>query len=108
MGVWVGGLAVRGVPFGPLREGQGRWAGGALAQPATAHSHLPPNLLRHSQIGVALYLWLGLDEPVYAAVLAGLILPQVYAQIAFFLPDTVKNDVAYQASGCGGVLGERG
>ena len=99
------GLQSLPVAFG---IGQGRWAGGALAQPATAHSHLPPNLLRHSQIGVALYLWLGLDEPVYAAVLAGLILPQVYAQIAFFLPDPVKNDVAYQASGCGGVLGERG
>ena len=50
-----------------------------------------------TQVAVAAYLAFGLDEPVYGAVLLGLILPQVYAQFAFFLKDPIKNDVAYQA-----------
>jgi chlorophyll/bacteriochlorophyll a synthase len=34
-----------------------------------------------TQLSVALYLWQGLHKPVYAAVLLGLILPQVCARI---------------------------
>lgn len=33
-----------------------------------------------TQLGVAAYLWKGLNEPVYAAVLLGLILPQIFFQ----------------------------
>ncbi|PRW33934.1 chlorophyll synthetase [Chlorella sorokiniana] len=51
-----------------------------------------------TQLGVAAYLAFGLDEPIYAAVLLGLILPQIYAQVKYFLPDPVANDVKYQAS----------
>jgi chlorophyll synthase len=51
-----------------------------------------------TQLGVAAYLALGLREPVYAAVLLGLIAPQAFAQWKFFLPDPVANDVKYQAS----------
>lgn len=51
-----------------------------------------------TQLGIAAYLAFGLDEPVYGAVLLALILPQVYAQFKFFLPDPVANDVKYQAS----------
>jgi chlorophyll/bacteriochlorophyll a synthase len=50
-----------------------------------------------TQIAVAAYLAFGLEEPVYGAVLLALVLPQVYAQFAFFLKDPVANDVAYQA-----------
>jgi chlorophyll/bacteriochlorophyll a synthase len=50
-----------------------------------------------TQVAVAAYLAFGLEEPVYGAVLLALILPQVYAQFAFFLKDPIKNDVAYQA-----------
>jgi chlorophyll synthase len=50
-----------------------------------------------TQLGVAgfLYTW---DEPVYAAVLLALILPQMYFQYNLLLPDPIKNDVKYQAS----------
>lgn len=51
-----------------------------------------------TQLGIAAYLAFGLNEPVYAAVLVGLILPQIYAQIKYFIPDPVANDVKYQAS----------
>ena len=50
-----------------------------------------------TQLAVAAYLVWGLQEPVYGAVLAALVLPQIYAQFAFFLKDPVANDVAYQA-----------
>ena len=50
-----------------------------------------------TQLAVAAYLVWGLHEPVYGAVLAALVLPQIYAQFAFFLKDPVANDVAYQA-----------
>ena len=106
---------------------------------------LPACLPACLQLGVAAYLAFGLKEPVYAAVLLALILPQVgvwlcgfgasvsspgalkliassplprfppspnracpcasspintqvYAQIKYFLPDPVANDVKYQAS----------
>jgi chlorophyll synthase len=51
-----------------------------------------------TQIGVALYVWLGLDKPGYAAVLGGLILPQMIAQAVYLLRDPVKFDVKYQAA----------
>eukprot|EP00892_Ulva_mutabilis_P010325 jgi/Ulvmu1/7665/UM038_0094.1 len=51
-----------------------------------------------TQLSVAAYLWLGLDKPVYAAVLLGLVLPQIFFQLKFFLPDPVANDVKYQAA----------
>jgi chlorophyll/bacteriochlorophyll a synthase len=51
-----------------------------------------------TQLAVAAYLWQGLDEPVYAAVLLGLILPQMFFQYKYFLPDPIANDVKYQAS----------
>lgn len=51
-----------------------------------------------TQLGVAAYLWKGLDEPTYAAVLLALILPQIFFQFKFFLPDPIANDVKYQAA----------
>ena len=50
-----------------------------------------------TQLGVAGYLF-SLNEPIYAAVLLGLILPQMYFQATLLLPDPVANDVKYQAS----------
>jgi len=51
-----------------------------------------------TQLGVAAYLNFGLDEPVYAAILLALILPQIYFQATLLLPDPVENDVKYQGS----------
>ena len=51
-----------------------------------------------TQLGIAAYLAFGLNEPVYGAVLTALILPQMYAQVKYFIPDPVANDVKYQAS----------
>jgi len=51
-----------------------------------------------TQLGVAAYLEFGLHMHVYAAVLLGLILPQMYFQYAYLIPDPVENDVKYQAS----------
>ncbi|GAB4815556.1 hypothetical protein N2152v2_002602 [Parachlorella kessleri] len=51
-----------------------------------------------TQLAVAAYLAFGLDEPIYGAVLLGLVLPQIYAQVKYFLPDPINNDVKYQAS----------
>jgi len=50
-----------------------------------------------TQLCVAAYLY-SIGEPTYAAVLAGLILPQMYFQATLLLPDPVANDVKYQAS----------
>lgn len=50
-----------------------------------------------TQGGVAAYLY-SIGEPVYAAVLLALILPQAYFQATLLLPDPVANDVKYQAS----------
>ncbi|KAL3154715.1 hypothetical protein ABBQ38_011264 [Trebouxia sp. C0009 RCD-2024] len=50
-----------------------------------------------TQIAVAAYLAFGRHETVYAAVLTGLILPQIYFQYKYFIPDPIKNDVQYQA-----------
>ena len=51
-----------------------------------------------TQLGVAAYLAAGLHQYTYAAVLLGLILPQMYFQYSLFIPDPVANDVKYQAS----------
>jgi chlorophyll synthase len=51
-----------------------------------------------TQLGIAAYLAFGLKEPVYAAVLTALIIPQIIAQVKYFIPDPIANDVKYQAS----------
>lgn len=51
-----------------------------------------------TQLGVAGYLAFGLQQYTYAAVLMGLILPQIFFQFKFFLPDPIANDVKYQAA----------
>jgi chlorophyll synthase len=50
-----------------------------------------------TQLGVAAYLY-SIGESTYAAIILGLILPQVYFQATLLLPDPVANDVKYQAS----------
>ena len=50
-----------------------------------------------TQLGVAAYLY-SLGEPLYATILLGLVLPQMYFQATLFLPDPLGNDVKYQAS----------
>jgi len=49
-----------------------------------------------TQLGVAAYLW-AIGESLYAAILFGLVLPQMFSQISF-LQDPVANDVKYQAA----------
>ncbi len=51
-----------------------------------------------TQLGVAAYLAFGLHQTTYAAVLLGLILPQIFFQVKYFLPDPIENDVTYQVS----------
>lgn len=51
-----------------------------------------------TQLGVAGYLAFGLHQYTYAAILMGLILPQIYNQFTLFLKDPIANDVKYQAS----------
>jgi chlorophyll synthase len=51
-----------------------------------------------TQLAVAGYLYFGLHQETYALVLLGLILPQIFAQYKFLLPDPVANDVKYQAA----------
>ncbi|XP_072984431.1 chlorophyll synthase, chloroplastic-like [Typha latifolia] len=50
-----------------------------------------------TQISVASYL-LGTGKPFHALALLGLLIPQVFFQIQYFLKDPVKYDVRYQAS----------
>ena len=50
-----------------------------------------------TQLGVAGYLFT-LDEPIYAAILLALILPQIYFQATLLLKDPIANDVKYQGS----------
>lgn len=45
-----------------------------------------------TQLGIAAWLY-SIGEPTYAAVLTGLVLPQIFAQFKYFLPDPVGNDV---------------
>lgn len=51
-----------------------------------------------TQLSVAAYLALGLKQYTYAGVLLALILPQIFFQFKYFLPDPIANDVKYQAS----------
>jgi len=50
-----------------------------------------------TQLGVAAYVY-SLDEPLYAAILAGLTIPQIFLQAKYLLKDPVKFDVQYQAA----------
>lgn len=50
-----------------------------------------------TQLGVAAYLY-SIGETIYALILLGLILPQIYFQATLLLPDPIENDVKYQAS----------
>ncbi|CAM9524143.1 unnamed protein product [Ectocarpus sp. 12 AP-2014] len=50
-----------------------------------------------TQLGIAAWLYY-IGEPTYAAILTALVLPQVFAQFKYFLPDPVGNDVKYQAT----------
>jgi len=50
-----------------------------------------------TQFGIAAYLY-SINEPTYALILLGLLLPQVYFQATLLLPDPIANDVKYQAS----------
>lgn len=45
-----------------------------------------------TQLGIAAWLF-SIGEPVYGAVLTAFVLPQVFAQFKYFLPDPVGNDV---------------
>jgi len=49
-----------------------------------------------TQLGVAAYLY-AIGEPVYAAILFALVLPQMFSQVSF-IQDPVANDVKYQAA----------
>lgn len=50
-----------------------------------------------TQLGVAGYLY-SIGEQNYAYALLGLILPQIFFQFKYFIPDPIENDVKYQAS----------
>lgn len=45
-----------------------------------------------TQLGIAAWLYY-IGETTYAAVLTALVVPQVFAQFKYFLPDPVENDV---------------
>lgn len=45
-----------------------------------------------TQLGIAAWLY-SIGEPIYAAVLTAFVLPQIFAQWKYFLPDPVENDV---------------
>ena len=51
-----------------------------------------------TQLCVAAYLYFGLDIKTNTFILLGLILPQIFFQFKYFLPDPIANDVRYQAS----------
>ncbi|KAK9797404.1 hypothetical protein WJX73_005912 [Symbiochloris irregularis] len=50
-----------------------------------------------TQLSVAAYLEFGLHQTLYAAILTALVLPQIFFQVRYFIPDPIKNDVKYQA-----------
>lgn len=54
-------------------------------------------LIDITQLSVAAYLY-AIDEPTYATILVGLILPQIAAQFVYLLKDPIQYDVKYQAS----------
>ena len=51
-----------------------------------------------TQFAVGAYVAFGLDEPIYGAVIAALVVPQIVGQVRYLIPDPVANDVKYQAS----------
>lgn len=53
-------------------------------------------LIDTTQLAVAAFLYY-INERTHAALLLGLILPQIYFQQRYLLPDPVRNDVKYQA-----------
>lgn len=59
--------------------------------------YLTVGLIDVTQLAVAAYLF-SIGETTYGLVLLGLIAPQVFFQLKFFLPDPVANDVKYQAA----------
>ena len=58
--------------------------------------YLCAGAITFTQLGVAAYLQT-LGETTYAAILLGLLLPQVFFQVTLLLPDPVANDVKFQA-----------
>lgn len=78
-----GGRATPGGKGVPGDRADGRPHPSPTPPPRTAHpspkprAHHPPTPTHTPQLGVAAYLAFGLNEPVYGAVLLGLILPQV-------------------------------
>ena len=58
--------------------------------------YLCAGAITFTQLGVAAYLQ-SIGETTYAAILLGLILPQVFFQVTLLLPDPVANDVKFQA-----------
>ncbi len=50
-----------------------------------------------TQLGVALYIY-SIGEPIYALILLGLLLPQIFFQATLLIPNPIENDVKYQAS----------
>ncbi|CAM9151685.1 unnamed protein product, partial [Discosporangium mesarthrocarpum] len=50
-----------------------------------------------TQLGIAAWLY-SIGETTYAAILTAFVLPQVFAQVKYFIPDPVENDVKYQAT----------
>mmetsp|Transcript_24209 Transcript_24209/g.50737 ORF Transcript_24209/g.50737 Transcript_24209/m.50737 type:complete len:409 (+) Transcript_24209:38-1264(+) len=58
--------------------------------------YLCAGAITFTQMGVAAYLQ-SIGETTYAAILLGLLLPQVFFQVTLLLPDPVANDVKFQA-----------
>lgn len=56
-----------------------------------------------TQLSVAAYL-AATGQTIYASVLLGLILPQIFFQYKYFIPDPIKNDVKYQVSAATDVI----
>merc|ERR1711937_991465 len=51
-----------------------------------------------TQLAVAAYVYQGLDERWYSIIIQLLVIPQVFFQFKYFIPDPVKNDVKYQGA----------
>jgi chlorophyll synthase len=51
-----------------------------------------------TQLAVAAYVYQGLGERWYSIIIQLLVIPQVFFQFKYFIPDPVKNDVKYQGA----------
>ena len=51
-----------------------------------------------TQLAVAAYVYQGLGERWYSIAIQLLLIPQVFFQFKYFIPDPVKNDVKYQGA----------